>query len=108
MRTTKPQGVAAFNSIYGHLEVVRLCAPLGIHVMVEKPLAVSLAHAQEMETLAKKHKIHLLTNYETTWYGSNLDAMKELPALGKIRKIVVHDGHFNVLVGLVVVTQHIV
>ena len=40
-----PEAVNAFNSTYGHLETVRYCAPKGIHVMVEKPLAVSWEHA---------------------------------------------------------------
>ena len=56
--------VTAFGTIYDHLEIVETFAPLGIHVMVEKPLAVSLEHAKKMEALARKHKIHLLTNYE--------------------------------------------
>jgi predicted dehydrogenase len=90
---TKPEAVTAFNSIDEHLETVKLCAPKKIHVMVEKPLAVSLDHARQMEALARKHGIHLLTNYETTWYGSNADATKQLSSLGEIRKIVVHDGH---------------
>lgn len=90
---TKPEAVTAFNSIYEHLEVVKACAPRKIHVMVEKPLAVSLEHAREMETLARRHGIHLLTNYETTWYGSNTAAVKKLEGSGSIRKIVVHDGH---------------
>ncbi len=90
---TKPEAVAAFGSIYEHLEVVKTCAPLGIHVMVEKPLAVSMEHAKEMAALAKKHKIHLLTNYETTWYASNYEAKKLLPSMGELRKVVVHDGH---------------
>jgi predicted dehydrogenase len=90
---TKPDAVTAFNSIYEHLGVVKACAPRKIHVMVEKPLAVSLAHAKEMESLAKKYGIYLLTNYETTWYGSNREAIKKLGASGPIRKVVVHDGH---------------
>lgn len=91
----KPVAVTSFGSIYEHLEVVETCAPLGIHVMVEKPLAVSLEHALKMQSLAKKHKIHLLTNYETTWYASNHKAfeMVENNAIGELRKIVVHDGH---------------
>ncbi|HLT75404.1 MAG TPA: Gfo/Idh/MocA family oxidoreductase [Ohtaekwangia sp.] len=93
LEKTNPEAVTAFNSIYEHLEVVRICAPRKIHVMVEKPLAVSLEHAREMEKLARQHGIHLLTNYETTWYGSNADVVKELATLGDIRKIVVHDGH---------------
>ncbi len=93
---TRPQAVTAFNSIYGHLEVVQACAPRGIHVMVEKPLAVSLNHARQMEALAKKHKIHLLTNYETTWYASNHRTYEMIhagKAIGDLRKVVVHDGH---------------
>jgi len=93
---TKPQAVTAFGSIYEHLGVVQACAPRGIHVMVEKPLAVSLDHARQMEALARKHHIHLLTNYETTWYGSNQRAyqlVNQEHAIGDIRKVVVHDGH---------------
>jgi predicted dehydrogenase len=93
LEKTSPEAVTAFNAIDEHLEVVKLCAPKKIHVMVEKPLAVSLDHARQMEALARKHGINLLTNYETTWYGSNADAVKNLASLGEIRKIVVHDGH---------------
>lgn len=93
---TKPEMVCAFNSIFEHKQVVEICAPKGIHVMVEKPLAVSTAHAKSMVDLAKKHKIHLLTNFETTWYSSHQVAYELIygkNALGDIRKVVVHDGH---------------
>ena len=93
---TKPEAVFAFNSIYDHLKTVEYCAPRGIHVMVEKPLAVSYEHATKMLALAKKYNIHLLTNYETTWYGSNAKAyelIKEDKLIGDIRKIVFHTGH---------------
>ncbi|MEZ4903999.1 MAG: Gfo/Idh/MocA family oxidoreductase [Spirosomataceae bacterium] len=93
---TKPEAVCAFNSIFEHKKVVDICAPKGIHVMVEKPLAVSNAHAEAMVKLAQKHKIHLLTNFETTWYASHKAAFElihEKNALGEIRKVVVHDGH---------------
>lgn len=96
IEATKPEAVAAFGSIYEHLAVVQTCAPLGIHVMVEKPLAVSLDHAKKMKVLADKYKILLLTNYETTWYATNHKAYKivnEDKALGDLRKVVVHDGH---------------
>lgn len=92
----KPKAVTAFGSIYQHLEIVEVCAPLGIHVMVEKPLAVSLKHAKKMEKLARQHNIHLLTNYETTWYPTNHKAyelIKQDTVIGDIRKIIVRDGH---------------
>lgn len=93
---TRPEAVTAFGSIYDHLGVVKACAPRKIHVMVEKPLAVSLDHARQMEALAKKHDIHLLTNYETTWYGSNhvtFRMVHEQKQIGNITKMVIHDGH---------------
>jgi predicted dehydrogenase len=89
----KPEAVCAFNSIYEHLEVVKACAPKKINVMVEKPLAVNLDHAKQMQALALKYNIQLLTNYETTWYGSNGKVVEMLDSIGDIRKIVVHDGH---------------
>ncbi len=91
----KPEAVAGFNDIYSHLAIVEVCAPKGIHVMVEKPLAVSLEHAKKMEALAKKHKIQLLTNYETSWYPTNLRAYElyKEGAIGGLRKVIVRDGH---------------
>jgi len=94
----KPEAVCAFGSIYEHLGVVEACAPRQIHVMVEKPLAVSLEHAEKMAGLARANGIHLITNYETTWYASTYAAHRvaiEEASLGPIRKIVVHDGHFG-------------
>ena len=93
LNKAKPDAVTAFNSIDEHLTVVRACAPRKISVMVEKPLAANLKQAREMETLVSKYGIQLLTNYETTWYGSNRKAYQILDTLGELRKIVVHDGH---------------
>jgi predicted dehydrogenase len=96
LEQTQPEVVAAFGSIYDHLRVVEACAPRGIHVMVEKPLAVNMDHARQMAALARQHNIHLLTNYETTWYASNqavYDMVHGKQAIGDVRKMVVHDGH---------------
>lgn len=92
---TKPEGVVTFTSIYEHLKVVKACAPRGIHVMVEKPLAVNSKHASAMSELAKKHQIQLLTNFETTWYPSNYKGYEMINQgeLGELRKIIVYDGH---------------
>jgi predicted dehydrogenase len=64
--------------------------------MVEKPLAISVAHAERMASLARRYKIRLLTNYETTWYASNQLVYRKVldsASIGNIRKMVVHDGH---------------
>lgn len=92
---SNPEAVAAFGTTYAHLAIVQEAAPRGIHVMVEKPLAVSLAHARDMEALAKKHQIHLLTNYETSWYPTNHKAKEMLDSglIGNVQKVIVRDGH---------------
>jgi predicted dehydrogenase len=92
----KPQAVVGFGSVYSHLSVVEAAAPRGVHVMVEKPLAVSMEHAAKMEALAKKYKIHLLTNYETSWYPSvakSFQLVQDSAYVGNVRKVVIHDGH---------------
>ncbi|WP_159638008.1 Gfo/Idh/MocA family protein [Sphingobacterium composti Ten et al. 2007 non Yoo et al. 2007] len=95
IQSKSPQAVLAFGTVYEHLEVVEKCAPKGIHVMVEKPLAVSLAHAKKMEALAKKNNIHLLTNYETTWYPTMHKTYEFLKAnkIGELKKVIIRDGH---------------
>ncbi len=95
LEKTKPEGVITFTSIFDHLKVVEACAPLGIHVMVEKPLAVSTKHTKSMAKLVNKYGILLLTNYETTWYPSNYKGYEMVSQgdLGELRKIIVYDGH---------------
>ncbi len=92
----KPEAVVVFTNTFDHRKVVEACAKRGIHVMMEKPLAVSLDHANAMAAAARAGKIHVLVNYETTWYPSNLAAwsiVKDQKAIGDIRKVVIHDGH---------------
>src|SRR5262249_11020928 len=93
---TNIQAVATFTSTFEHRHVVEMCAAKGIHVMMEKPLAVNMEHARAMEAAASKGHIQVLVNYETTWYPGNQAAygvVHEQHALGDLRKIVVHDGH---------------
>ena len=92
---TKPEAVVAYGSIYDHLQVVEACAPRGIHVMVEKPLATTVKQARRIEELAKNAGIMVLTNYETSWYSANheVKAIVDSGKLGDIRRINVYDGH---------------
>ena len=91
----KPEAVSAFGAINEHVTIVRACAPRKIHVMVEKPLATTFADAKEIEKLAKQHSVHVLTNYETSWYASNqyVKGLIDEGKLGEIRKVMVNDGH---------------
>src|SRR5260370_32498737 len=42
LKKTHPQAVLAYTNTYDHRRVVEICARYGVHVMMEKPLAVSL------------------------------------------------------------------
>lgn len=92
----KPEAVAAFTDIRDHRMVVEACAKRGIHVMMEKPLAVSVDDALAIERAAIAGKIHVLVNYETTWYP-NTAAMLEIARdggeLGELRRIIALTGH---------------
>jgi predicted dehydrogenase len=92
---THPDAVLAYTNTFDHRRVVEICARHGVHVMMEKPLAVSTEDAHAIETAAREGKIHVLVNYETTWYRSNRAAYDRLHdgSIGGARKIVVHDGH---------------
>ncbi len=92
---THPQAVLVYTSTYDHRRVVEICARHGVHVMMEKPLAVSLDDALAIEKAAHAGKIQVLVNYETSWYRSNHAAydLVHAGALGDVRKVVIHDGH---------------
>ena len=95
---TNVDAIATFTSTYDHRRVVEECAPHGLTVMMEKPLAVNLKDGRAIAAAAKKYGVQIIVNYETTWYPGNqaaYDLVCEQNTIGDIRKIVVHDGHFG-------------
>ena len=96
LQQAEPEAVAVFTSTFEHPEVVEICAPRGIHVMVEKPLAVNSEHASRIETLVREYKIHVITNYETTWHPA-LEVLRDSVfvhnRIGKPVKLVFHHGN---------------
>lgn len=92
---THPQAVLAYTTTYDHRRVVEVCARHGVHVMMEKPLAVSAEDAHAIAEAAREGKIQVLVNYETTWYRSNHAAYDVVhdKSIGEVRKVVIHDGH---------------
>jgi glucose-fructose oxidoreductase len=95
LQRAHPQAVLVYTNTYDHRRVVEICARHGVHVMMEKPLAVSFEDALAIEKAAHLGKIQVLVNYETTWYASNRAAydLVQEKALGEVRKVVAHDGH---------------
>ena len=96
LQHTRPDAVLAYTPIVEHRGVVEICAPKGIPVMVEKPLATTVKDAERIAALALKYHVQVLTNYETTWYSTNQQVNQLVnvqQSIGEIRKMTVHDGH---------------
>src|ERR1700753_183611 len=47
-----PDAVLGYNAAANHVDIVEVCAPMHIPVMVEKPMAATLAQAKRLEELA--------------------------------------------------------
>ena len=88
-----PEAITVFTNIFDHLAVTKAAALMGVHVMVEKPLAISLDHAKQMKAAADSAEIHLLTNYETTWYDVIPYVEESLDSIGELRKMFMRFGH---------------
>jgi predicted dehydrogenase len=96
----KPEIVWAFVENNRHKEIVEYCAPRKIHIMFEKPLASTHKDAVAIRTLARKHGIYVLSNYQMAWWASNYTAKDVIDSgkLGKVwrvRGVVGHGGPGN-------------
>ncbi|WP_263381944.1 Gfo/Idh/MocA family protein [Granulicella arctica] len=90
-----PDAVLVYTTIKDHRKVIEAAAKHGISSMVEKPLSTTMEDALAIRAAARQYHVQVLTNYETTWYASNAEALSEIAngKLGEVRKVVVHDGH---------------
>lgn len=93
--TAKPEAASVMGSIKDHLAAVEACAPRGIHTLLEKPLAFSIADARRMAALAEEHDVLVLTNYETSWYASLREAKRLIDSgeMAPVRRMAFRHGH---------------
>ncbi len=90
-----PQAVLVYTPISEHRHAIGIAAQYGVSSMVEKPLTISYQDALAIREIAHYHHVHVLVNYETTWYSSNRMAYDELQSghIGPVRRVVINDGH---------------
>ena len=86
VKETRPEIVWAFVENNRHLEIVEFLAPLGVHVIFEKPLAGSYADARRIRELATKHGIEVMTNYQMAWWAAN-HQLRRMVSDGSIGKV---------------------
>ena len=91
----KPEAVSVMSSIKDHRVAVESCAPRGIHLLLEKPLAFSSDDGVRFAALAAKHGVYILTNFETSWYASVRETKRIIDSgsMAPIRRMVFRHGH---------------
>ena len=94
---SKPQIVWSFVETSRHLEVVKFCAPRGIHVIFEKPLATSLSDARGIRDVAREHDVIVMTNYQMAWWPTNQEVKRQADSgvvgpVWRLHGIVGHGG----------------
>ncbi len=92
---TNPTAASVMTAIDAHPAAVEACARRGAHVLLEKPLAINAGDAAQIAALAARGNVHVLTNYETSWYPSVRTAAAWLAAgrIGRLRRMVFRHGH---------------
>ncbi len=96
LANTKIEAVALFTSPYDHPGIVELCAPHGLAIMMEKPLAVNMDGAQAIADASKKFKVPVIVNYQSTWNPGNqavYDMVHEPGGIGSVRRMICCYGH---------------
>jgi predicted dehydrogenase len=91
----KPDLVWSFVPNNQHLEIVQACAPRGIHVIFEKPLAATYKEALQVQKLAQQNHIKVMTNYQMAWWPANYAAKAQADAgsVGKVWRLHGVVGH---------------
>lgn len=92
---TEPEVVSVMSPTLDHRAAVEACAPRGVHLFVEKPLAFTNEDARRIEQLAREHGVLVLTNFETSWYASLREIQRRIESgeFPKVRKMVFRHGH---------------
>lgn len=91
----RPDAVFVFTPTAHHADVVEMCAPRGIHVMVEKPMAATLEQADRMLTAARKAGTVLMVNWPTAWNRGIRTAYRLVRegAIGQVWQLLWRGGH---------------
>jgi predicted dehydrogenase len=93
---TKVEAVALFTSPYDHRQMVELCAPHGVAIMMEKPLAVNMEAAAAIAAASEKYHVPVIVNYQSTWNPANqalYDMVHEPNGIGPVRRMICCYGH---------------
>ncbi len=95
LERAKPDFVVLCPATARHADYVERCAPYGVHLLVEKPFAATLAQADRMIAAAKKHRVKLAINWPLRWYPTHLTAHRLVREgrIGRLVSVHYYDGN---------------
>jgi glucose-fructose oxidoreductase len=95
LEKSRPDIVILCPATARHAEYVERVAPHGVHVLVEKPFAASVAEADRMIAAARRHKVFLAINWPLRWYPSHCTAYRLLSEgrIGGLEEVHFYDGN---------------
>lgn len=95
MEQAKPDIVILCPAASRHGEFVEKVAPYGVHVIVEKPMAATLAEADRMIAAMQRSGKLLAINWPLAWYPPHLTAKRLIDegVIGEVREVHFYDGN---------------
>ncbi len=96
----RPDAVYVFCDNAQGAELTVWAAERGLHVMVEKPMAATLAGAERMIAAARKANVRLMVNWPVVWRPQvqTALALATRPEFGRIWQITHRAGHGGIYV----------
>ena len=95
LEQTRPDLVILCPATAEHAKWTQLVAPYRTHILVEKPFAATLAHADAMIAAMAATKKQLMINWPLRWYPSHITAKRLIDAgeIGRVREVHFYDGN---------------
>lgn len=95
LETVKPDIVILCAATATHGEWVKKVAPYGVHILVEKPFAATLAEADAMIAATKATGKTMIVNWPLAWYPPHLTAKRLIDegVIGTVMEVHYYDGN---------------
>ncbi|MGH9767815.1 MAG: Gfo/Idh/MocA family protein [Blastocatellia bacterium] len=95
LEQTKPDIAILCPATARHAEYVEKVAPFGVHILVEKPMAASLADADAMIRAMEATGKTLVINWPLAWYPTHRTAKRliDVGLIGEVIEVHYYDGN---------------
>ena len=90
----KPQLIAIATESGNHAEIAKYCIQKGIHLIIEKPIALSLDDADEIISLSKKHNVVVSACHQNR-FNKSIQKIREAVEQNRFGKMFYGTAHIR-------------